>query len=102
MIARSDLPFGFQAAQIIHAAGESSPGNLSPGTFAIALSARDEAHLRELAAILEARGVDHHLIIESQAPYTGQATAIGVAPGPRNELRRHFSSMPLLGHRWQR
>lgn len=90
------MPHGFQAAQIIHAAGESSPGNLSTGTFAIALSARDEAHLRELAAKLEGRGVDHSLIIESQEPYSGQATAIGVAPGPRLELQRHLSSLPLL------
>jgi peptidyl-tRNA hydrolase len=96
VITRSDLHNGFRAAQIIHAAGESSPGNLSTGVFAIALEARDEAHLRELSKQLAEKGVSHKLVIESQEPYDGQATAIGVTPGPKLELQRHFSSLPLL------
>lgn len=81
------------AAQVTHAAGESSPGNLPPGTYAIVLTCED---LTELSQHLSKQGVEHKTIVENSGPYSGQATAIGVAPKPRSELRRHFSSFPLL------
>jgi hypothetical protein len=56
VIVRADLPRGIQAAQIIHAAGESSPGKLPDGTFAIALSVPDEAALVRECDRLRGRG----------------------------------------------
>lgn len=85
-----------QAANLIHAAGESSPGNLPDSTYAVALTCADEVGLRSLAARLTAMGVRHRAIIESDGPYAGQLMAIGCSPGPRKELRKHLSMLPLL------
>lgn len=95
-ITRADLPHGVQAAQLIHAAGESSPGNLNSGTFAFALVAKDETALKELSFDLFMNGVPHKSIFEPDAPWSGQLMAIGVCPGPRKKLRKHFSNLPLL------
>lgn len=96
MVVRADLPHGIQAAQIIHAAGESSPGHLPDGTFAVALAARDELHLALVAERLRARGIAFVAIHESDAPYAGALMALGLAPGRKEQLRRHLSSLPLL------
>ncbi len=93
---RTDISVGLAFANCLHAAGESSPGNLDHGTYAIALGAKDEEELRLIASNLEASGVDFRLIVESSGDYSGQAMAIGVVPGPRNELRKHLSSYPLI------
>lgn len=93
---RTDIPVGLAFAQAIHAAGESSPGNLDPGTYAIALGAQDEEELRLIASNLEANNVDFRLIVESSGDFAGQAMAIGVVPGPRNTLRKYLSSYPLI------
>lgn len=85
-----------QAAQIIHAAGKSSPGNLPDGTFAIALAAKDEHDLCALAARLKLAGIERHLIIEVDPPYTNQAMAIGIPPMDRRLLKKLLSSYPLL------
>jgi peptidyl-tRNA hydrolase len=82
---------------LIHAAGESSPGNLPKGTYAVALTVADEAELRELHARLSAACVPHATIIETDGEHAGQMMAIGVAPGDRQLLRRYFSSLPLSG-----
>lgn len=58
MILRRDLPHGLQVAQAIHAAGESSPGNLPDGTYAIALAVADEPSLLREAERLRARGFE--------------------------------------------
>ncbi len=58
MILRRDLPHGLQVAQAIHAAGESSPGNLPDGTYAIALAVADEPALLREAERLRARGFE--------------------------------------------
>lgn len=92
MIVRPDLPRGLQAAQIVHAAGESS-GSVPPGTYAIVLAC---AELRALSAQLTERGVKHTLIVENSGDFAGEATAIGVKPERRSMLRKHFSSYPLL------
>lgn len=81
---------------MIHAAGESSPGNLPTGTYAIALAARDEAHLSEVSFALFRAGIKHVRVVEPDAPYSGQLMALGVPPGERSRLRRHLSSLPLL------
>lgn len=93
---RRDLSFGLQAANLVHAAGESSPGNLPHGTYAVALTARDEFELRALAERLVEAGVAHALIVESDAEHAGQLMAIGIAPAQRDGLRRFTSSFPLL------
>lgn len=96
VVVRRDLPHGLQAAQIVHAAGESASQRLPPGTFAIVLSVEGPSEL-EAQARLGARNVRHTLIRENDPPYSGQATAIGVEPAHRSVLRRHFSALPLLG-----
>jgi hypothetical protein len=58
VILRRDLPHGLQVAQAIHAAGESSPGNLADGTYAIALAVADEPALLREAERLRARGFE--------------------------------------------
>lgn len=93
---RGDLPHGIQAAQIIHAAGKSSPGNLPVGTYAVALTVPNEAALRELATTLERAGLPRHLIVEDDAPYTGQAMALGIAPCDRKTLKPYLARYPLV------
>ena len=96
MVVRADLPRGLQAANILHAAGESSPGNLSRGTHAVCLTVPDELALRALTDRLEAVGLAPFRIIESDPPYTGQLMALGFAPARKEVMRRHLSSLPLL------
>ena len=84
------------AAQIVHAAGESAPQRLPPGTYAVVLAVDDAPALEALSARLTAQSVRHTVIRESDAPYSGQATAIGVEPALRSVLRRYFSSLPLF------
>lgn len=94
---RADLPRGVQAASLVHAAGESSPGGLSEGTYAVVLAVPDEAALYSLACKLERAGVGHRLIVEPDAPWSGALMAIGLVPVvDRKEVRRWLSSLPLL------
>lgn len=95
-IVRADLPFGAQAAQLIHAAGYSATAPLPEGTYAIALHARDEPELRALAARLAAAGVAHKLIVEDDPPYAGQATAIGITPCNRSPLKPYLAHLALV------
>lgn len=84
------------AAQIIHAAGESSPGELPEGTYAVALAAKNEACLSAISDKLRAQGVRFVEIREPDAPWGGALMAIGLVPDRREVLRRHVSSLPLL------
>lgn len=79
----------------MHAAGESSPGNLPSGTFAVVLSVPNEAMLETVAARLVDADILHYEIRESDPPYTGQLMAIGLRPVPRSVGRRVLSSLPL-------
>lgn len=81
---------------LVHAAGESSTGNLPSGTYAIALQARDELHLLEVAQLLFRNNVKYKLIRETDPPYGGQAMAIGVFPREREEVRKLLSQLPLV------
>jgi hypothetical protein len=83
-------------AQTIHAAGESSPGNLPDDTRAIALACKDEAELLVYEQKLIAAGIPHKTIREPDAPYFGAAMTIGIFPRPRAELRPLLSNLPLL------
>lgn len=96
MIVRTDISVGLLAAQIVHAAGESSPGNLPEDTHAIVLGVPDEPALAAVAARLAKAGVRHVAIREPDAPWSGAMMAIGVVPARKEVLRRHLSSLPLL------
>ena len=95
---RSDLPVGFLAAQVTHAAGESVDGPVPPETNAVVLAVHDEASLVDLAARLCAAQIPHALIREPDPPWCGAATAIGLRPiADRTTVRPILSSLPLLG-----
>ena len=93
---RTDIPPGLAFAQLLHAAGESSPGNLEPGTYAVALSGGDRIELEQLADKLESKGVPIHRVVESHGAYAGQLMAIGVEPGPKSVRGKHLSELPLV------
>ena len=85
-----------QTIQAAHAAGESSPGNLPAGTNVVLLGVPDEAALEQLAKKLRAGGLTITRIEEPDPPWNGQLMALGIAPGRREVLQRHLSSLPLL------
>ena len=96
-VVREDLPRGVLAAQLIHAAGESAPGDLPSGTIAVALAARDEAHLAALELELRRRGVPHHAIREPDPPWRGALMAIGIEPvADRARVKPITGSLKLL------
>jgi peptidyl-tRNA hydrolase len=65
------------------------------GTFTkIALVVEDEATLRALSKHLAEASVKHKLLEESRL--AGKATAIGVAPLPKQVLTKLLSHLPLL------
>lgn len=74
----------------------SSPGNLPEGTYAVALTVPDESALRKLGDTLLAAGLSRHMIVESDAPFEGQAMAIGIPPCDRKPLKKYLSCFPLL------
>ncbi len=93
VIVRADLPHGSQVAQAIHAAGESVSGPVQSGTIAVALAARDRAHLEELAQRLVDASIPHKVILECD----GEPMAIGVEPTrDRQKVRKVLSSVPLV------
>jgi hypothetical protein len=91
------VPHGVQIAQIIHAAGESSPGDLPGDTHAVALHAKNEGQLLKLEqALIEAR-VPFKAIREPDAPWSGALMAIGLSPTHRTpELRKLMGKLPLV------
>ena len=92
---REDLPKGFLAAHVAHAAGESGPA--PPGTIAVVLGVANEAELLAIEARLVARGIPHVLIRENAGPFDGQATAIGVNPTTdRKAVGKAVSSLRLV------
>lgn len=91
---RTDLPVGAIAAQLVHAAGESSPGNLDSGTYAIVLGVHSEFALQKCADRLRAASIEFVEIREPDEPYNGELMAIGVRPALRSVLRKHLSELP--------
>ena len=81
---------------LVHAAGESSPGNLSEDTHAVVLVTRDELHLALVADRLERKGIAFTRVIEVDAPYEGSLMAIGCAPARKEVAGRFLSDLPLL------
>jgi hypothetical protein len=96
VVVRTDLPVGIIAAQVVHAAGESSPGQLPDGTFAVVLAAPSEGSLSDIACRLTVAGVPHVQVREPDAPYCGQLMAVGLEPAPRWVGRRWLSGVPLF------
>lgn len=96
MIVRGDLPHGLQAAQAVHATGESCTKPHVLGTYAVVLTVANEAEIRALSRRLGMAGVVHALVIENDAPYQGQAMAIGIRPEPRSTLKRYLRGLRLL------
>ncbi len=106
MVVRSDLPFGVQCVQLLHAAGESSYLELGGqyrhwplpvGTRAVALSAPNQAALEALETELRSAGIAHAAIREPDPPYLGQLLALGAAPAPRKQVGRFFKKLSLIG-----
>lgn len=62
----------------------------------MALTVKDEAELRSLAATLGQARLPRHLIVEADAPYTGQAMAIGICPTDRKLLKPYLAGFPLM------
>lgn len=81
---------------LVHAAGESSPGNLPSDTYAVVLAARDELHITLIGETLTRHGVRLVRIHEPEPPYDGALMAIGVEPQPKEGVRRFVSQLPLL------
>ena len=95
IVVREDLPNGFLAAHVAHAAGESGPA--PPGSIAVVLGVPNEAELLAIDARLTTRGVAHVLIRENDGIYDGQATAIGVHPThDRKAVGKAVSSLRLV------
>lgn len=98
MIVRADLPHGLQVAQVVHAAGESAPARVPTNTIAVALSARDEAHLRMIARALEVASIPHVLIREPMpGREDGEAMSIGIEPtSDRLAIKKVTSCLPCV------
>jgi hypothetical protein len=96
-ILREDVPRGTQFAQLLHAAGESSPGDLPQNTFAVALAAKSEGHLVFLEEKLRRFSIPHHAIREPDSPWDGALMAIGIRPvADRKLVKKVTSGLPLL------
>ena len=96
-IVRKDLPIGVVCAQLCHAAGESSPGNLPPNTRAVVLAARSENELERLSVRLSKNNINHMAIREPDSPWNGALMAIGIVPVlDRKPVRKLLSQLPLF------
>lgn len=92
------MPLGFQAAQIVHAVGDSVQEPHQPGTNAVVLSVSSELEIRVVAKKLQLAGIPHTIIQEIDMPWNGQITAIGLVPtADRAAIKKILSSLPLLG-----
>jgi len=93
---RADLPRGLQAAQIVHAAGESVREKVPGDTHAVVLTTPSEESLEAVRVRLVRACVPHVAIREPDAPWNGQLMALGVEPARKEDLRKHLSCLPLL------
>lgn len=85
------------AAQLVHAAGESSPGNLPEGTHAIVLGVQSEEELLILEQRLIEFEVEHRSIREPDAGWNNQLMSIGLTPTVKTPaLKKLLSQLPLL------
>jgi len=95
IIVRDDLSLGMTAAQVCHAAGESVRSRVPTGTHAVILGV-PAAELPAVAERLVRANAHYKLIFENDAPYALQLMAIGIEPGPKDEVGRILADLPLL------
>ncbi len=97
-IIRTDIPIGYQAAFLIHAAGESARlvNDLPHNTHAVALAAKNETELRTVCDQMVKAGVALRPIVENEGDYDGQLMAIGIAPCSKEAVKRFLSTFPLV------
>lgn len=82
---------------MIHAAGESSPGNLPSNTHAVALAIANESELLRLEAKLQDHSIEFVAIREPDAPWNGQLMAIGLKPAHKSAtLKKCLSHLKLV------
>jgi hypothetical protein len=84
------------AAQVAHAAGNSSPGNLPDHTIAVVLGVPDEQALEAVAKRLSLAGIEFVRVVEDDPPFHGQLMALGCKPGRKEVIGRSLSGLPLL------
>lgn len=97
-LVREDLPVGAIGAQLVHAAGHSSPGELPDDTIAVVLAAKSLGHLEHLERKLVRLEIPHRAIREPDAPYNNELMAIGIVPVDDRELVKPVTSgLRLLG-----
>ena len=95
IITRRDLPRGFLAAQVAHAAG--SYGKHPEGTYVVVLGVESQEALEALGRELERSGVGFTRVLEPDPPWNGQLTAIGCdLVHDRTPVRKVVASLPLL------
>lgn len=100
VIVRDDLPLGTLAAQVIHAAGESSD-RVPSGTHAVALAVPNERALARIEQRLIEHDVPHAAIREPDLPWSGALMAIGIRPmdADNPNLRACVKRLRLLKER---
>lgn len=82
---------------IIHAAGESAV-NVTPGTYAVALSACNERQLLKLEERLTWEQVPHAAFREPDPPWNGSLMAVGIEPvDNRRVVQRFLKGFYLIG-----
>lgn len=94
VIVRNDLPLGVLAAQVVHAAGESSLRDIPPDTHAVVLAVSSEQELQQLEQDLLYNRIQHKAIRE---PDQGnELMAIGIVPIEKKYVKKVLSKYPLL------
>lgn len=81
---------------LVHSAGESSPGNLKPDTYAVVLTVLDEGALVALAARLTLARVAFVEIREPEPPFNNALMSLGLVPARKESVRKYLSQLPLL------
>lgn len=77
--------------------GESTSRRLLVGTIAVALHARDEQHLVDIACELRRADLGHHVVREPRENRVDEAMAIGLEPTTdREAVRKVLSKLPLV------
>lgn len=88
---------GVAAVQAAHAAAESvQVAPISKETYVCVLEAKTSEDLERLAEKLTAAGVHHALIREPDEPYFGAATAVGIAPQERGNVRAFVAEFKVF------
>ena len=85
---------GVVCAQLLHAAGESSPGNLPPNTHAVVLGVENQAKLLALEKRLIELEIPHRAIREPDQ--NNELMAIGLVPAPKASVKYAVSNLKLL------